>query len=468
MTKQVGLTWDVAEWVVAQQHTALPDALHRHVRRMILDHLAGVVASSVGPVSASVAAHAGRTYPGDVATAIGHGRISALGAALINGTNGHGIEADEGYTPGSMHPTSVILPAVFAVAQERRIEAERVLVAAAIGMELSCRIAAAGHPATRNNHFHNTAIAGVLGAAAAVSVLLDLDASGVANALGIAASHASGLFEFLSGSAEVKRLHPGKAARDGIVSADLALAGLTGPTTVLEGRDGYFAAFAGAEGTDWFPETVRDGLGERWVLLNTYVKPYPCCRHLHGAIDAVLALRKEHAIDPAQIDRIHVGTFKIATNHAGTVLDTVLQAQLSLPFTVAVALLRGSVTLTDFDVKSRHDDEVAALMGKVTVELDATADAAYPKTGRPADVTVTLSDGTRLRHRVQHPYGEPANPLSDEALEGKARGLVEPVIGAAGCQELIAAAWNFRDLDFLDGLDRAVRREAGRHSALSA
>jgi hypothetical protein len=115
-------------------------------------------------------------------------------------------------------------------------------------------------------------------------------------ALGSAGSHAGGLFEFLGDSAEVKRFHPGKAARDGIAAADLAASGLTGPTTVLEGADGYFAAFAGAAGEAWFPERVRDGLGEEWVLLQTYVKPYPCCRHLHGAIDGALELRRTPAI----------------------------------------------------------------------------------------------------------------------------------------------------------------------------
>lgn len=453
---QARLTLDVAEWVVDQQQRPLPENVHHHVRRMILDHLAGVVASSVGPVAAVVDTHVRRTYPGNSATAIGFGRSSALGAALLNGTNGHGVEADEGYTPGSMHPTSVILPAVFAVGQERDVPAEKILLAAAIGMELSCRIADAGHPATRNNHFHNTAIAGVLGAAAAVSVLLELDANGVANALGIAGSHAGGLFEFLGQSAEIKRVHPGKAARDGIVSADLALAGLTGPTTVLEGTDGYFAAFAGAPGTDWFPGTVRDGLGEKWVILQTYVKPYPCCRHLHGAIDAVLALRQQYEVDADDVESVEIGTFAIATRHAGKRVDRTLEAQLSLPFTVAVALLHGSVTLTDFNEATRSAPDVHRLMEKVSVFLDEAADAAYPKTGRPACVTIRLKDGTSISHRVEQPYGEPSNPMSDSDLEGKVRALTEPVIGVAGAKRLIEAAWDFSGLEFLDEIDHSI------------
>jgi 2-methylcitrate dehydratase PrpD len=461
MPERKPLTLTVAQWVAAQRDLVLPEAVDHHMRRMLLDHLAGVVASSVGEVSAAVGAHVGRMYPGDSATAIGHGRVSALGAAIVNGTNGHGIESDEGYTPGSMHPTSVVFPAVFAVAQSRGISGQQLLVAAAIGMELACRIADAGHPATRNRHFHNTPVAGVFGAAAAVAVLLDLDEVGIANALGIAGSHASGLFEFLGKSAEVKRFHPGKAARDGIASADLAAAGLTGPTTVLEGRDGYFAAYAGTEGQDWFADTVVRELGEQWRVLNTYVKPYPCCRHLHGAIDAVLALRHDHDIDPATITTIRVGTFAIATRHAGRDLDTVLQAQLSLPFTVAVAAVRGAVTLTDFSADSRADAQILSVMDTAVVELDEAADASYPKTGRPAEVSIT-ADGTTYTHRVEQPYGEPSNPLSDSDLEIKARGLVEPIVGEAGFKLLADACWNFDSLDFLDDLDAAVRAASGR------
>jgi 2-methylcitrate dehydratase PrpD len=466
MDSHLGLTWDVAEWIADQRHRPLTSELDHHVRRMVLDHLAGVVASTGGPVSQAVGLHVARVHPGDTATAIGHGRSSSLGAALINGTNGHGIEADEGYTPGSMHPTSAILPAVFATAQETGARPDRVLAAAAIGMELSCRIAAAGHPATRHRHFHNTPLAGVFGAAAAVAVLREFTVDEIANTLGIAGSHSGGLFEFLSGSAEIKRVHPGKAARDGIVSADLASVGLTGPTTVLEGQDGYFAAFAGRVGQDWFPDIVRQGLGEQWVLLDTYVKPYPCCRHLHGAIDAVLALRHRHAIVPDAVTGITVGTFAIAAKHAGTKLDTILEAQLSLPFTVAVALRHGSVTLTDFGPQTRSDPEIGRLMETVAVEVDDAADSDYPRNGRPAEVTLTLTDGTSLRHRVQHPYGEPANPLDDRALEDKVRGLCAPVIDAEQTQELIESVWRFDDLSFLDRVDTAVR--AGTETPRSA
>lgn len=457
MSEELSLTREVARWIARQSNQALPENVENHVRRMILDHLGGVVASSVGEVSRAVGRHVARSYGQGNATAIGHGQVTALGAALLNGTNGHGIETDDGYTPGSFHPTSVVLPAVFAVAQQRGSNAEEILKAAAIGMEIGCRIAAAGHPATRRNHFHNTPVVGVFGATAAVSVLLGLDEDQIANALGIAGSHVSGLFEFLGQSAEVKRFHPGKAARDGIASAELALEGLTGPTSILEGKEGYFAAYAGTKGTDWFSGKVVDELGSQWVVLRTYIKPYPCCRHLHGAIDAALALRAEHSIDAEDIASIHVGSFSIAVGHAARDVSTMMAAQLSIPYTMSLALARGEVALRDFTEEARQSPQMHELMEKVVVELDEQANKDYPNNGRPAEVTVTLRDGRALKHRVQFPYGEPDAPISNEDLEQKVRLLAEDIIGTEGVNELIDACWNFQNLDFLKSLDAQVR-----------
>lgn len=460
MNEPQHLTQDVATWIHQQAHRPLEPVLEHHTRRMILDHLGGVIASSVRDVGGFVADHVGRMYGTDgAATAIGFGSTSTLGAAVINGTNGHGIETDDGYTPGSFHPTSVVLPAVFAVAQERNSTSEQIIRAAAIGMELGCRIAGAGHPATRRNHFHNTPIAGVFGAAAAAGILMDLDETEIANALGIAGSHSSGLFEFLGQSAEVKRLHPGKAARDGIASADLARAGLTGPTTILEGKDGYFAAYAGEPGRDWDPDRLREGLGQNWVLLKSYIKPYPCCRHLHGAIDAALALRDEHRIDADQIETVSIGTFATAVGHNGTAVDTMMGAQLSVPYSVAIALRTGNVTLGDFEPKSRRNDDTLSLMRKIKITEDTAAEAAYPLRGRPAEVAVRLTDGTTHTHRVENPYGESVNPVTDQDLETKIRNHVEPVIGSDGAQHLIDAVWNFNNLEFLTTIDEHVRSD---------
>ncbi|MBK1784097.1 MmgE/PrpD family protein [Prauserella cavernicola] len=449
-----GLTAQVADWVSEQADKPLDPGVEHHVKRLILDYLGGVIASSTTPVSKAVAAHARESYGGDGATGIGAGRLSALGAALVNGTAAHGLEVDDGYTPGSVHPSSVALPAVLAAAQQAGTDPARTLSASAIALELVCRLAAAGHPATWRNHFHNTPLTGVVASAAGVAGLLGLDTERVQDALGIAGSHAGGLFEFLGQSAEVKRVHPGKAARDGIASAQLAAAGVTGPHTVLEGTHGYFAAFARDE---WSPETVRDGLGSRWTLLDTYVKPYPSCRHLHGPIDAALALRERHGLTIGDVESAHVGTYTVATHHSHTEVGGFLDAQMSIPYAVAAAISRGHVALAEFGDEARADAEITRLTQAVAVEVDQAAQDVYPK-ARPATLTLTLRDGRTLAETVEQPYGEPSNPMSDESLAAKFHALVDPVLGEQAATELVHAVWALEDLGFLDRADQLLRQ----------
>src|SRR5690606_38928262 len=153
---------------------------------------------------------------------------------------------------------------------------------------------------------------GVFGAATAVGALHHLDALRLANAYGLAGSHAGGLNAYLDEGSDVKRYHAGKAARDGLVSAELAARGLTAPTTVLDAPRGYLHAFAGGE---FDIDHIIGDLGTTWRMLRTYNKPYPCCRHVHGAIDAALDIREREGLTPDSIESVRVETFAIAAHH---------------------------------------------------------------------------------------------------------------------------------------------------------
>ncbi|MFI5612561.1 MmgE/PrpD family protein [Amycolatopsis sp. NPDC051903] len=441
-------TAEIAAWAARHRDEPLPAEVETHVKRLLLDHLGGVIAAARFPVAKLVAGYAAVANPGAEATAVGFGWLSADGAALVNGTAAHSLEVDDGYTPGSVHPSAVAFPAVLAAAQRHGAPPGRLLAGAAVALELTCRLAAAGHPATWRNGFHNTPLAGVVAAAAGVSTVLGSDAAQTEHALGIAASHAGGLFAFLGQDAEVKRLHAGKAARDALASAELAARGLTGPSGVLEGKKGYFEAFAH---NDHDPRVVVDGLGSDWALLRTYVKPYPCCRHLHGPIDAALELRAEPGFDAARITRVTVGTYAVAAHHNATTVDSFLGAQMSIPHAVAVALLRGEVGLTEFEAAAYSREDVRALAAKVEVGPDPEAEAVYP-VERPARVTIELDGAEPLSLRVAQPYGEPDNPVSDAALEEKFRRLSTPSLGADRTAKIIAAVRALDDLSFLQEL----------------
>lgn len=435
------LTATLAEWAAGLRVADLPPEVVHQAKRVILDYLAATIpGSATGP--ARIVQDWCREQGGhEAATVFGTPlRLTPAHAALANGTAAHGLELDDGYTPGGYHPGGPNLSAILAAAEARGSGPEDILLATVVGFELSCRLAGAGHPATWRRGFHNTPIAGVFGAAAGVARLLGGDADVVLNALGIAGSHAGGLFEFLGSGAEVKRFHAGKAARDGLISAELADRGLTGPRTVIEGSNGYGHAFAD-DALD--VDHLIGELGSRWQILKTYVKPYPCCRHLHGPIDAILELAQEEPIDVDDLRAIRVETFTVASRHGLTEVTDFLDAQMSIPYAIAVTLLHGVPGLDEFSEEVRRSPEVRRLIDLVEVTEAEDCSRDFPAM-RPARVTLVGSGGER-QLRIDQPLGEPGNPVSDADLEAKLERLAGPVVGPGRTKRIIEETWAFDD-----------------------
>lgn len=421
------LTTTLATWVSTQE-SALPADVEHQARRLLLDYLCAAIVGSQTPAAQAVLDLAREDYAGDGAMVVGGGRLSPAGAALVNGTAAHGFELDDGYTPGSAHPSAPVVSAALAAGQSTGADSVRILHAIAIGVEVAARISAAGHPSTWRRGFHNTPLAGVFGAAAACAVLRGLSAEQTASAFGVAGSHAGGLFAFMRNGAEVKRLHAGKAARDGLLSVEMARRGLTGPPEIFDSVPGYFSAFAGDA---YDSSRLVDGLGEQWAVLHTYVKPYPCCRHLHGPIDCVLAALEAGELDVPAIDSIEILTYEVASHHAGIDVSTVLEAQMSIPYAVAVTLLRGSPGLREFTPQAWQDPRVRDLTCRVKVRSDQALTSRYPAE-RPAEVLIRQRGAPALRFAVAQPLGEPSNPMTDAQLGAKFTALTSGILRPAG------------------------------------
>lgn len=429
------VTRELAGWASQLGAASVPDPVRQHVSRMLLDYLGAAVAGSQSDSAAAVRGYLADSLDAGPATVLGTDlRLPAAAAALANGTAAHALEVDDGYTPGAFHVGAPVVSAVLAAAEAHDATAEQLLAGLVSGIEVSCRIAEAGHPATWRRGFHNTPLAGVFGAAVGVSRLLGAGPVEFMDAFGLAGSHAGGLFEFLGQGSDVKRLHAGMAARNGLVSAELARRGVSGPHTVLEGPLGYFAAFADGDAD---LEGLMGGLGEEWRMLRTYVKPYPCCRHLHAPIDAVLELGDGPPIDPATIDRIDVGTYAAAARHDQQAVTTFFDAQMSIPHAVAVAVVHGRPRLEHFGASVRDEASLVRVRTRVRVEVADDCERDYPSM-RPARVTIHSAGGSRS-HRIDHPYGEPDNPISDRDLERKVKDLVVPVLGAAAADRMVRA-----------------------------
>jgi 2-methylcitrate dehydratase PrpD len=293
-------------------------------------------------------------------------RLSPLNAAFANGTSCHAIEFDDGYTRGSVHPACSCFSSVLAVAEQRHSDPRDVLKAVIIAYDVILRISGQIHPFAARRGFHNTATVGVFGAAAGVSNLLGLNIEQTKNALGAAGSFAGGLRECLSTGdkgGEIKRIHPGKAARDGLLCAELAYQGITAPATILEGKNGFFNAFAGI---DLVPGNFFAGLGKTFEIINCYFKPYPVCRHLHGAIEAIQAIKSESQIKPEEIENIKIELYAIGVHgHDYHQCETLIGAQMNHPCVAALAVFYDDVTL--HHLKSGFTSEVKKLAEKVDV-----------------------------------------------------------------------------------------------------
>ncbi len=365
-------------------------------------------------------------------------RLPAPQAALANGVAAHALEMDDTHQGGSIHLGASVFPAALAAAELAGGSGDAVLRAAVAGYEVAARLAMALQPAEHYARgFHPTGTCGAFGAATAASLLLGLDAEALARALGIAGSQAAGSMEFLADGAWTKRLHPGWSACAGVHAAALAGAGFRAPASILEGRFGFLHAYS------LHPETAPLH-GEGFELMQTGIKPHACCRYMQAPIDATLALRAAHHLDPAAVARVEVGLvaagFPIVCEpeDAKRRPRSVVDQQFSLPFGIAVALVRGAASPAEFVAGTADDPAVTALMDRVVAVRDLALDRHYPRVW-PAWVRIELRDGTRLEEHVTHPLGDPEHFPDGAALGAKFRALARRALPAEQVERLAAA-----------------------------
>jgi 2-methylcitrate dehydratase PrpD len=238
----------------------------------------------------------------------------------------------------------------------------------------------------------------------------------------------------------VKRIHPGKAARDGLLCAEFAKRGITGPTRILEGRYGFNDTHVGGE-LKW-DRLLRD-LGAQYEIEKTYFKPYPCCRHYHAAIDGIRALQAEHRFKAGDVEHVRIGLYAVGCNgHDHKHCDNLLDAQMSAPVAAALAVVEGDIAAHMFLPQSLERPAVQALIARADAYVDDECEAIYPGR-RSGCVEITLKGGKRVDARVLDPKGEGENPMTDEDLTRKSLANCVPVIGTERSEGIIATAWNF-------------------------
>lgn len=398
----------------------LPDELIATTKRFILDTVGVMIAGTRAPGCEEVAAYACQWTGSPSATLITGRSAPAPYAALVNAVMAHAVEFDDTYEPADVHAYCVVLPAVLAVAEAEGsgISGLEMVAAVAKGVDIAYRM---GSAIRTYRGWHPTATCGIIGATVAAGLVARLDEQRLHHAVGIAYSLAAGTFQPVVDPSLAKRLQPGFAARGAVEAVLLARAGLTGPRDVLQGVFGFFPLF---EANEYDPKILTDGLGVQFLGAFASMKPYPCCRFNHGAIDAALAVAATIDVDGEAARRAAIADVEIAIpdetldyvgRRFGSGPDRRIEAQFSVAYTVASALVRGHVTLQDFTGEAVGDPMLAEFARSIRIK-------GMP-VGRygPSTVRVEFATGAILERTTSQMKGEPGNGLSTGELLAKLR-----------------------------------------------
>jgi len=419
------LSTQLGEFFSKLDKNALPPETVHAVRRHTLDTLGAAIAGSAQP-EPRAAFLAGKTAFGSAGSSAVWGtqhRVSPALAALINGTAAHALELDD--ASGCDHSGPVVLPAVFAALGLPGCTADEwdLVCAIVAGYDVGRRVmeASGGYDGHNGAGWHSTGTCGAFAATAAVARVLCCDASTTTNALGIAGSFASGTWAFLADGAMTKRIHPGHAASAGILAVEMSRTGLVGPKQVFEAPwGGFFNTYVGKQA---IPDLLVSDLGCPWRIHRSSIKPFASCRGTHAAVEAALKLRADLPVK--DIDHLTVTVTPTVEKMCGNKnVASLIDAQMSLPFAIAIALLYGDASIDRFSDVQRTNPNVRALMARIEVLADASLTSNVA-----SRLSITTRNGRTRELAIDVPLGSPDNVLPQSLLLQKYHCLVTPVIG---------------------------------------
>jgi 2-methylcitrate dehydratase PrpD len=430
------LMQQIADYAIKEQTSRLPADVIHHAKRAVIDWYAALLPGSiVAPATLLELAFAEDLDRGRARLARGR-RATMRTAALINGAASHSVEFDDIYRDAGYHPGSPTISAALAAAQGSGATGERFLRAVIVGYETSTRIGEAVMP-SHYRFWHTTGTVGAFGAAAAAATAMNLNHQQLMHAVATVGTFAAGLKQAFLSQAMSKPLHGGHAADAGILAALAASKGVTGALDILEGKEGFGNAMS--INPDW--SKVTRGLGTDYHINHMTFKAHGCCGHTFPSIDGVLHLMQQHKLQPKDIKKITLATYKAGLD----IIDNATpegeyQAKFSLQYTVAHAAVYGSVRLNAFLPERMKEAAVRDMMAKVVCIADPVLSKGYPGQ-RAAQVDIETVDGRKLAHFQPYRKGDPEMPLTDEALNGKFMELAEPVLGEAGAKRLLEQLW---------------------------
>jgi len=429
--KPPGLTAYVGRFVATTTYEQIPEEVIELGKKSILDGLGLALAGSraeTGSISRKYIQQMG--VCNGKATIIGSAqRTSPRFAALVNGISIHADDFDDTQLAAAkdrvygllMHPTVPVLPAIFALAEQRAVSGKEWMLAYHVGAEVECKIAEAVSPRHYQDGFHTTGTCGPLGSAAACAKLLKFDLPKTLNAFGLAASQSAGLRENFG--TMTKPFQAGHAAETGLISAELVALGWTAAEQILEADRGFFHAVGGS----YDPSAIMDRMGNPWTFASPGVslKPYPSGSLTHPAMTELARLIDVHKMQATQVEKVDVG----ANHNMTTTLlhhqpRTGLEAKFSMEFCLAILLLEHKAGLVQFSDKVVQRPDVQEMIRRINFYVDPEAESAgYDK--MTSILKIHLTDGGVITGRADFGKGSPANPMSFDETAEKFRGCAE-------------------------------------------
>ncbi len=432
-----------ADWVSTVESTWSSTAIQRTINAYI-DTLAVSIAGRDDP-PVGIALQLGERWGAGNCRIIGHSQqLSAPMAALVNGTAAHALDFDDNFDPAKAHASAVLVPAILALADERDLETSRLIDAFIVGLQILGKVGQSVNPFHRSRGWHATATLGTIGAAAACARLLQLNATQTAHAISLSTSLCGGMMSQFG--TMTKPLHAGLAASGGVQAACFAEQGLTAGADTLHGSKGLRQLMVGPD-VESLAEQMR-GKAEhgQTMQFNTdnigapvhieehglKVKRYPNCGSVHRALDGLLELRQQYDLTPDTVDHVLV---RAPAAHLANLMYTQpenpMQAKFSLEYNLAVGLLRGQVTLADFEPDVIAQPETWQLLDNIRKQPVDRLESEFP-----TEVHIHLNNGQHHQTSIAMPIGSLANPLSQEQLWQKYNGCVQPLLGGQKAADL--------------------------------
>jgi aconitate decarboxylase len=452
---EAGPTRALANWASALTLDDIPPQVRAHAKLCLLDGLACALYGSQlewGRIAAEIAVE---MAPGGMATLWGHRtRAGAAAAALANGTALHGFELDDVHVRSMFHPGAVVLPAVLALAETETMPGDALLAAIVAGYEVGIRTGICTGIAHGVRGYHATGTVGCVASSAAAASLLRLDPDHTANALGIGATQAAGLYCARTG-AMTKRLHAGHAAQAGVIAGLAARRGFTGSPDVLEAPFGGFMSTL-SENADL--SQLTEGLGEIWETALMGFKIHAACASAHTIIDGLDALM-QRGLAAGNLDSLVIHMTGKGARNVGWEYrpDGVVAAQMNGYFVAASKLRDGQVFAEQYEDHRLSDPETLALIGRMRIVHDPALDAGGTARRHTSRIEARLSNGERLTVTTEQRRGSSHRPLSEDEIIAKFRALAAKVLGTCAVDELQDLVLSIETLPDITALSRLLR-----------